>query len=628
LRENFMRFRGLFVLLLLIAVISALGQDTISNEMLTILNAARLEAGSPILYFNAQLQAAAQAHSDDMASAETLAHLGTNGSQFWQRIQDAGYPLTTGAENVLSRGDTNAQAAFQQWFSSEAHRLNMLNPAYLELGIAYAQSASGRYYFTMVLASRDNFVPPTVQASSLVPSSTPTATATFIPTALPATVDPLALTIAAPLPTNTIDPNQLAVVGIVTNTAFPTPTEVLPPDIRLIYDSRSFSLINVSERVLNLANLAFESASGSMAASRWNTDFLSQPLSSFTASDCVQAWGVEIDLLPKPGECRIRHGWVALDDAAIFWRDAEIFTVLNNNEAVGLCLVSDGVCDVNLSRRLEDIALVNPETIAQPFDLRLDYSSTNFALTNMAERVLDLRGLRFDSDSGSVVIEEWESQFLSQPLSSFTAGDCLQAWGITMQEQAKPLACRYRHAWILVNDNGDFWRDDFTVERNGILLARCFSDQNSCNISLSANYGIIPSQSQSSTTTNNSSSSADLRLVIQPESVALVNLSGGSVDISTLAFESESGVFAATGWLIPDLSSSLTAFPNGGCLQVWEVGGQFQAKPSDCQVRHAWVAIGAEELFWRNAGAFRVRIGGTVLTTCETEVEICDFNLP
>jgi hypothetical protein len=624
-RENFMRLRVSILFLLLIAVISAIGQDTLSNEMLTILNTARLEAGSPILYFNEQLQSAAQGHSNDMAASETLAHLGTNGSQFWQRIQDAGYPLTTGAENVLSRGDTNAQAAFQQWFSSEAHRLNMLNPAYLEVGIAYARSATGRYYFTMVLAARDNFVPPMIQPATLAPSSSPTATSTAL-----ATIDPLALTIAAPLPTNTIDPSQVAVVGIVTNTPFPTATEILPPDIRLIYDSRSFSLINVSGRVLNLANLAFESANGSMTASRWNTDFLSQPLSSFISNDCVQAWGVEIEILPKPDECRIRHGWVALNDGDIFWRDAEIFTVLNNNEAVGLCLVSDGVCDVNLSRQLEDIALVNPETVSQPVDLRLEYSSTNFALTNIAERPVDLRGLRFSGDSGSLAIEEWESPFLSQPLSSFTASDCLQAWGLNTQEQAKPLGCRYRHAWILVNDNGDFWRDDFMVERNGILLARCLVSQSSCNISLSANYGTVPNQTQNSTTTTTNSvdSSADIRLVIRPESFALVNVSGGSLDISPLAFESDNGVFLATSWQIPDLSASLNNFPNAGCLQVWQVGGQFQPIPSDCRVRHAWLAVGSDAQFWLNVSVFRVRMGTTFLATCETRVEICDFDLP
>jgi hypothetical protein len=622
-----MRWRGLVVFLLLVVVISALGQDSIANEMLGILNTARLEADSPILYFNSQLQAAAQEHSDDMANSETLAHLGTDGSQFWQRIQDAGYPLITGAENVLSRGDTNVQAAFQQWFNSEAHRANMLNPAYLEVGIAYARSASGRYYFTMVLAARDNFVAPTSQAASLVPSASPTLTATAFPTAIPTldSPDPLALTIAAPLPTNTSDPNQVAVVGIATNTPLPTATEVLPPDIRLIYDSQSFSMINVSGRVLNLANLAFESASGSMLASRWNTPFLSQALSSFTQNDCVQAWGYETELLPQPTECRIRHGWIGLEAGAIFWRDAEIFTVLNNNEAVGICLVNDGICDVNLSRRLEDIALVNPETVSEPFDLRLEYSSTNFAITNIAERPVDLRGLRFSSDSGSVAIEEWESAFLSQPLSRFTAGDCLQAWGINSGEQAKPLGCRYRHAWILVNDSGDFWLEDFVVERNGILLARCRISQSSCNISLAANYGTVPAESQ---TSSNNNDNPDIRLVIQPESFALINLSGESLDISSLAFESDSGFFEASAWQIPAMTASLSAFPTEGCLQLWGVGSLVQSKPADCPVRHAWIAVTGDGDFWKDVSFFTVLRGGVVLTNCETRLEYCDFNLP
>jgi hypothetical protein len=619
-----MRVRGLLLLFLLFMVISALGQDSVSTELLALLNTARNEAGTTALYFNPQLQAAAQAHSNDMASSETLAHLGTDGSQFWQRIQDAGYPLTTGAENVLSRGDSNAEAAFQQWFTSEAHRLNMLNPSYLEVGIAYARSATGRYYFTMVLAARDNFVPPTAQAATLAPSSSPlpSLTPTFTPSPRP--TDSLALTIAAPLPTNTINPSQVAAASIRTNTPVPTATEVLPPDIRLVYDNRSFSLINVSGRVLNLATIAFESASGSMPASRWNTDFLSQPLTSFTANDCVQAWGAEFELLPKPAECRVRHGWISVNASDIFWRGTEIFTVLNNNEAVGLCLVSNGVCDVSLARRLEDIALVNPETVVQPFDLRLEYNNTSFALINVAGRSLDLRGLSFSGDAGSLAIEEWQSQFLSQPLSSFTADDCLQAWGLNTQEQTKPSDCRYRHAWILVNDSGDFWRDDFIVSRNGILLARCSINQMSCNITLSANYGAVSNPSEGS----NNIATSGMRLVIRPESVSLINLSGSSVDISALAFESDNGVFVASRWQIPQLSASLGSFPNGGCLQVWEVGGEFQPVPGDCSLRHAWVAVGADAQFWLNVSVFRVRDGATVLATCETRVEICDFEMP
>lgn len=620
-----MRVRGLILLFLLLMVIAAFAQDSVSNEMLGLLNTARGEAGAGQLYFNPQLQAAAQAHSDDMAASETLAHLGTDGSQFWQRIQDTGYPLITGAENVLSRGDSNAAAAFQQWYNSEAHRLNMLNPIYLEVGIAYTRSATGRYYFTMVLASRDNFIAPTAQAATLVPSSSPlpSLSPTFTPSP---TRDGLALTIAAPLPTNTVNPTQVAAASIRTNTPLPpTATEVLPPDIRLVYNNRSFSLINVSGRVLNLANIAFESASGSMPASRWNNDFLSQPLTSFTSNDCVQAWSAEFDLLPKPAECRVRHGWIIVSASNIFWQGSEVFTVLNNNDAIGLCLVSNGVCDVNLSHRLEDIALVNPETVVQPFDLRLEYNNTSFALINVAQRSLDLRGLSFSGAAGSLAIEEWQSQFLSQPLSSFTPNDCLQAWGLNTQEQVKPSDCRYRHAWILVNDSGDFWRDDFIVSRNGILLARCSINQMSCNVSLSANYGAVNNSNESSNSSTNNGSG--MRLVIRPESVSLINLSGDSVDISALAFESDNGVFTASRWQIPQLSASLSSFPNGGCLQVWGVGGQMQAVPVDCVLRHAWVAVAADAQFWLNVSVFRVRDGGTVLATCETRIEICDFEI-
>ena len=138
----------------------------------------RNRALSP-LYFNLALQATAQQHSDDMASVDRLSHTGTDGSQFWERMQSNGYLLSAGAENVLSRGDSNPESAFQQWFNSEPHRLNMLNTDYQKVGIAYARAESGRFYFTMVFGARTDFV-----VATTIPTNTPIPTDTAIPPTL------------------------------------------------------------------------------------------------------------------------------------------------------------------------------------------------------------------------------------------------------------------------------------------------------------------------------------------------------------------------------------------------------------------------------------------------------------
>src|SRR5690606_7852746 len=126
-------------------------------------------------------------------------------------------------------------------FNSDAHRLNMLNSDYVEIGIAYARADSGRYYFTMILGSRTDFIAPT---STTIPTIPPTFTATptiSTTTTLEATIP----VVTSPSPT----PEPL----IATNTPRPTAAEFALPEIRLTYDNDSFVLLNISGRVLNLS---------------------------------------------------------------------------------------------------------------------------------------------------------------------------------------------------------------------------------------------------------------------------------------------------------------------------------------------------------------------------------------
>ena len=124
------------------------------------------------LTVNSALTLAAQQHSDDMAAGGFLSHVGSNGSQFWERMRRNGYPLVAGAENVLYRWDASVEGAYQQWYESDGHRVNMLNADYTEIGVAYAVGADGRYYFTMMLGAQAGGV---VQPTPAV--SPPTATA-------------------------------------------------------------------------------------------------------------------------------------------------------------------------------------------------------------------------------------------------------------------------------------------------------------------------------------------------------------------------------------------------------------------------------------------------------------------
>jgi hypothetical protein len=525
-------------LLLLILIATALrsthvhGQTDPVGELLVLINAERAAAGAEPLYLNERLTAAAQRHSNDMASGEFLSHVGSDGSQFWERTEDAGYVLTIGAQNVLVREDSDAMAAFEQWRSSAANFANMVNPDFREAGLAIAYAPSGDVYFTLLVATRVDFAPPT-----LTPTTTPTPaltltpppTATLAPSPTVFVPSQTPLPTLTPTPTRTVDPTLAVVRQDVVRRVLsdsiarairwmmestplsPTPTFTLPPtlvptliptatpepvfDVTLIFTRESFSIINTSGAAIWLEGLSFSSDTASLAIERWQTQFLSASLTNFPRGDCVQAWDTNVGaVLPFPPECRSRHGWIAINPADAFWRDVTEFVVYRYGEPVATCFAGRGRCQFNLTDRLPvDSPPPQPGqnppvgVPVGPADIQLIYTADSFALVNTAGESVDLTGLGFASGAGIVSIREWDNGFLSAPLDAFPAGDCLQAWPLELPEwPPRPDSCRTRHAWIGVNYTQTFWIDVdfFTVSREGVVLATCSVSAGMCDVDL------------------------------------------------------------------------------------------------------------------------------------------------
>jgi len=127
--------------------------DDSDAEILRLLNAARMEQGFTPLMVNALLVRAATDHSADQARRDVMSHDGSDGSTLGDRVNRVSYRWGGVAENVLMRWDTLASEAFDQWWNSPGHYQNMMNPDYTEIGIAHERSASGSYYYTMVLGT-------------------------------------------------------------------------------------------------------------------------------------------------------------------------------------------------------------------------------------------------------------------------------------------------------------------------------------------------------------------------------------------------------------------------------------------------------------------------------------------
>ena len=123
------------------------------NELANLINTTRAENGLAALAINAQLTAAAQGHSIDMACFGFLGHNGSDGSTPYQRIAAAGYAPSYSEEIIYGNG--YPQTAFDWWMNDQIHRNAILNPNVTEMGIGYAYNSDSSYggYFTVDFAS-------------------------------------------------------------------------------------------------------------------------------------------------------------------------------------------------------------------------------------------------------------------------------------------------------------------------------------------------------------------------------------------------------------------------------------------------------------------------------------------
>ena len=123
------------------------GSSGYVNEIASLINNARVEAGLSQLTVNAQLTAAAQGHSVDMVCHNLLSHTGSDGSSVYERVAAAGYNGSYSSEIIYGSG--YPQTAFDWWMNDQIHRDEILNPNAVEMGIGYAykgDTAYGSYY--------------------------------------------------------------------------------------------------------------------------------------------------------------------------------------------------------------------------------------------------------------------------------------------------------------------------------------------------------------------------------------------------------------------------------------------------------------------------------------------------
>ncbi|MGW2787545.1 CAP domain-containing protein [Streptomyces populi] len=117
--------------------------STAVARVVALVNSERAKVGCSPVTLNAKLSQAAQAHSADMASHNTMSHTGSDGSDPGQRITRAGYLWSTYGENV-AYGYSTPEQVMAGWMASAGHKRNILDCGFKEIGVGVAQP--GNYW--------------------------------------------------------------------------------------------------------------------------------------------------------------------------------------------------------------------------------------------------------------------------------------------------------------------------------------------------------------------------------------------------------------------------------------------------------------------------------------------------
>lgn len=115
------------------------------------LNEYRLANGLPALIYSKTLEAAADAQVVDLWQRSFFAHINPDGLNPGQRAVAAGFCHEYVGEN-LAAGQSTLEKAMTAWRNSPGHNANMLQSAYVYVGVSYSVDVNGRHYWAQEFA--------------------------------------------------------------------------------------------------------------------------------------------------------------------------------------------------------------------------------------------------------------------------------------------------------------------------------------------------------------------------------------------------------------------------------------------------------------------------------------------
>jgi hypothetical protein len=158
-----------------------------TSTIIAMTNQERAAAGLNPLSVNADLMSSAQAKAQDMIARDYWAHFAPDGTSPWYFMTQSGYKYVGAGENLAMDFATD-QDVMTGWMNSPGHRANILNPAYVDVGIAVVEGQLQGHDTMLVVAHYGT--PAQAPAPAPAPVETPAAlvSATPAPAQAPAPV--------------------------------------------------------------------------------------------------------------------------------------------------------------------------------------------------------------------------------------------------------------------------------------------------------------------------------------------------------------------------------------------------------------------------------------------------------
>ena len=120
------------------------------EQLLSLTNAKRQEAGLSPLSLNGQLSQAAAGKAADMFAKGYWAHTSPDGKLPWDFIVGAGYKYTVAGEN-LAKNFNDSRGVMDAWMASATHKENLLKSSYKDIGFAIVNGTLNGEETTLVV---------------------------------------------------------------------------------------------------------------------------------------------------------------------------------------------------------------------------------------------------------------------------------------------------------------------------------------------------------------------------------------------------------------------------------------------------------------------------------------------